>query len=354
MSRLPESSAASPGSSPVDVAIWCAQRGWPVHPLVPGLKVPAANCPSCREQNHPVEQCSCLPAGRWCHGFHAATTDLTQIRTWWDTQPRFGVAVSCGPARLVVLDVDAHANEYQSRERLLPGIPIPATIDLAGLENGFHTLALLAAYRRQRNPCHDETTLRVETASGGMHVWYSLPDGMRIRSSSGAGAKAALAWQVDVRAERGYVVAPGVRTKKGKYRPLGTVRIPAPLPEWLANELIRTGHGIASSDEPHSKTPRALIRRTKEPVDGLTRLLADVQACASASEGTGFTSKLNAAAFTAGGLVAAGRMSHVEAVVRLTQAAEAARPTQQRKITRTIHDGLKAGAARPLHLEGRS
>ncbi|MET7487032.1 hypothetical protein [Streptomyces sp. NPDC005538] len=122
----------------------------------------------------------------------------------------------------------------------------------------------------------------------------------------------------------------------------------------MANELIRTGHGIASSCEPHGKTPRALIRRTKEPVDGLTRLLDDVQACASASEGTGFTSKLNVAAFTAGGLVAAGRMSHIDAVTRLTQAAEAARPTQQGKITRTIHDGLKAGAARPLHLEGRS
>lgn len=354
MSRPPESAAASPGPSPVDTANWCAQRGWPVHPLVPGLKVPAANCPSCREQNHSAEQCLCLPAGRWCHGFHAATADLTQIRTWWDTQPRFGVAVSCGPARLVVLDVDAHANEYPSRERLLPGIPIPTAIDLAGLESGFDTLALLAAYRRQQNPCDDDTTLRVETASGGMHVWYSLPDGMRIRSSSGAGAKAALAWQVDVRAERGYVVAPGVRTKKGRYRPVGTVRIPAPLPEWLANELIRTGHGIASSCEPHGKTPSPLIRRTKEPVDGLTRLLDAVQACASASEGTGFTSKLNVAAFTAGGLVAAGRLSHVEAVARLTQAAEAARPTQQHKIARTIRDGLKAGATRPLHLEGRS
>ncbi|MEU9663772.1 bifunctional DNA primase/polymerase [Streptomyces chartreusis] len=359
MSPLPDSSAVSPGSSPVDTAIWCAQRGWPVHPLVPGQKVPAANCPSCREQNHLIENCSCLPSGRWCHGFHAATTDYAQIRTWWATQPRFGVAVSCGPARLVVLDVDAHANEYPPRERLLPGIPIPAAIDLAGLSNGFHTLALLAAYRKQQNPCDDETTLRVETASGGMHVWYSVPDGMRIRSSSGAGAKVALAWQVDVRAERGYVVAPGVRTKRGTYRPVGRAVIPAPLPEWLANELIRTGHGITSPHEPpghppYGKTPRALVLRTPEPIDGLTRLLDDVQACASASEGTGFTSKLNVAAYTAGGLVAAGRLSHAEAVSRLTKAAEAARPAQQRKITRTINDGLKAGAARPLHLEGRS
>ncbi|MGQ4357907.1 bifunctional DNA primase/polymerase [Streptomyces drozdowiczii] len=354
MSRLPEPAAVSLGLLPVETALWCAQRGWPVHPLVPGLKVPAANCESCREPSHLVKHCSCLSAGRWCHGFHAATTDLMRIRTWWGSQPRFGVAVSCGPARLVVLDVDAHANVPPSRERLLPGISIPSTIDLTGLENGFHTLALLAAYRRQPNPCDDKTTLRVETASGGMHVWYTLPDGLRLRSSAGGGAKAALAWQVDVRAERGYVVAPGVHTKKGVYKPVEPVQSPAPLPQWLANELIRTGHGIASSGEPHGKIPRPLIRRSSEAVDGLSRLLDDVKACASASEGTGFSSKLNVAAFTAGGLVAAGRMSHIEAVARLTQAAEAARPNQQHKIARTIRDGLKAGAMRPLHLEGRS
>ncbi|MFE3629430.1 bifunctional DNA primase/polymerase [Streptomyces goshikiensis] len=354
MSRPPESEAASPGSTPVDTAIWCAQRGWPVHPLVPGLKVPAANCSSCRGQSHSAEQCSCLLAGGWCHGFHAATTDVDRIREWWSSQPRFGVAVSCGPARVVVLDVDAKADEYQSRERLLPGIPIPGAIDLGGLRNGYHTLALLAAYRRHQNPCHDETTLRVETASGGMHIWYAVPDGMRIRSSSGAGTKVALAWQVDVRAELGYVVAPGGRTKAGRYTPIGPVLTPAPLPDWLANELVRTGHDAAPAQDSLSEVVRRPVRRTSESMDGLTRLLDEVQACAAVSEGAGFTTKLNKAAFTAGGLIAAGRLSHAEAVDRLTRAAESARPHQQRKITRTISDGLKAGARRPLHLEGRS
>ncbi|MFI5857225.1 bifunctional DNA primase/polymerase [Streptomyces parvulus] len=351
----PESSVAPPGPSLVDTAIWCAQRGWPVHPLVPGRKIPAANCSHCREkQDHEPVHCPCLQAGRWCHGFHAATTDLDRIRAWWDAQPRFGVAVSCGPANVVVLDVDAHASKHPQRDRLLPGIPIHPSIDLTGLENGFHTLALLAAYRRQPNPCHDDTTLRVETASGGMHIWYSLPADLRLRSSRGADATTALAWQVDVRANKGYVVAPFTCTSKGTYRPLGTVRDPAPLPQWLAEELIRTGHGIASSPAPSSQTIRPLIRRTGGPVDGLRRLLEDIEACAVADEGTGFTGKLNKAAFTAGGLVAAGRLSRTEAVDRLTYAAEAARPNQRVKIARIISDGLTAGALRPLHLEGRS
>lgn len=333
-------------------ATWCARKGWPVHPLVPERKIPAANCSRCRVQDHAPEQCSCHAADRWCHGFHAATTDLKRIRKWWRTHPRFGVAVSCGPARLVVLDVDAHAQQQPPRERLLPGIPVHPSIDLTGLESGFHTLALLAAYRGQQNPCADETTLRVRTASGGMHVWYSLPQGSRMRSSFGAGVTAALAWQVDVRAEKGYVVAPFTRTTSGTYRPLGPVMEPAPLPAWLAAELTRTGHAVISSPAPPQAAP-ALTRRSGT-VDGLSRLLEAVEACAAAPEGTGFTDKLNRAAFTAGGLVAAGRLSRAQAMNRLTQAAEAARPAQTTKINRTIHDGLKAGARRPLHLKGRS
>lgn len=352
MFRPPELPTAPSEAVPVETAIWCARKGWPVHPLVPGLKVPAGNCPRCQGQDHMPDRCPCHAAGRWCHGFHAATTDLERIRHWWTAQPEFGVAVSCGPARVVVLDVDAHAKQQPPRERLLPGIPVHPSIDLTGLDNGFHTLALLAAYRGQDDPCQDETTLRVQTASGGMHVWYALPRGLRLRSSFGAGTTAALAWQVDVRAEKGYAVAPFVRTAKGTYRPVGPAREPAPLPPWLIAELTRTGHAISTSRRPERTAP-ALARRT-ETVDGLSRLLEAVEACAAAPEGTGFTEKLNRAAFTAGGLVAAERMSYAQAVDRLTQAAEAARPQQAAKNSRTIRDGLTAGARRPLHLKGRS
>ncbi|MFH8470943.1 bifunctional DNA primase/polymerase [Streptomyces sp. NPDC017991] len=352
MLRHPKLFTAPSEPLPVDTAIWCARKGWPVHPLVPGRKIPAANCSDCRLQDHSPEECSCHAAGRWCHGFHAATTDVERIRTWWAAHPDFGVAVSCGPARLVVLDIDAHTQEQPSRERLLPGIPVHPSIDLAGLENGFHTLGLLAAYRGQQSPCSDETTLRVRTASGGIHVWYSLPQGSRMRSSSGAGVTAALAWQVDVRAEKGYVVAPFTRTKSGTYRPVGPVLEPAPLPAWLAAELNRTGHAVTSSPVPQQAAP--VLTRRSGAVDGLSRLLEAVEACATASEGTGFTDKLNRAAFTAGGLVAAGRLSHAEAVDRLTRAAEVARPAQSAKNNRTIRDGLGAGVRRPLHLKGRS
>lgn len=177
MPRQGESSRPAPSgtASPFDVAMWCASKGWPVHPLAPGRKTPAANCPSCREHNHPPQSCPCTAEGKWCHGFHAATTESARLRAWWGEDQWLGVGVSCGPAGLVVLDVDAHSTQVPDRNRLLPGIAIPEGVNLAGLASGFDTLALLAAYRGQTDPCQDEHTLRVRTPSGGLHIWYQIP-----------------------------------------------------------------------------------------------------------------------------------------------------------------------------------
>jgi hypothetical protein len=134
-----------------------------VHPLAAGRKTPAANCTQCRTTPHPPAECPCLPAGRWCHGFHAATLDQRYITQWWGAHPEFGVGIACGPAGLVVIDIDAHLTQPPTRDRILPGIPIGDDIDLTGLANGFHTFAVLAALRGQRSPAEDDTTLRVRT-----------------------------------------------------------------------------------------------------------------------------------------------------------------------------------------------
>ncbi|MGW2513909.1 bifunctional DNA primase/polymerase [Streptomyces scopuliridis] len=341
--------------SPYDVARWCAANGWPVHPLAPGRKTPAANCPTCRSEPHRPQDCSCHSAGRWCHGFHAATTNPALLEAWWGGHPTLGVGVSCGPAGLVVLDVDAHCAEVPHRDRLLPGIPIHESVNLAGLASGFDTLALLAALRGQQNPADDVSTLRVRTPSGGLHIWYRTPEkGPRYRSSVGSSPKAALAWQVDVRATSGYIVAPTTRTPAGTYSPLGPARLPALLPGWLAAELQRTGHPV--TDPPTLLPPP---RRTPARPAGqrahrlLEPLLAQVEACAAAAEGTAFTEKLNRAAYTAGGLVASGHLTDSQARDLLTAAADTARPHRGRHSRAVITSALSVGAGRPLHLEGR-
>ncbi|MFI5689755.1 bifunctional DNA primase/polymerase [Streptomyces sp. NPDC051636] len=330
-----------------------------MHPLAAGRKTPAANCTNCRTTPHPPAGCPCLPAGRWCHGFHAATLDQRRITQWWGTHPEFGVGVACGPAGLVVIDIDAHPSQPPSRDRILPGIPIGDHIDLTGLANGFHTLAVLAALRGRPSPADDETTLRVRTPSGGLHVWYRAADNRRWQCSSGSSQGRALAWQVDVRAHGGYIVGPGTVTSQGTYTPLGDIREPAVLPAWLAQELERTGHLPA----PSIPAPRPVPPRAQQAVLAagggrsdtqrlLASVLAPVEACGQLVQGAGFSDTLNRAAYTVGGLVAAGRLTQEEAERALTGTAAAARPGQERRIEQIIRSGLAAGLKRPLYTRG--
>ncbi|WP_420082623.1 bifunctional DNA primase/polymerase (plasmid) [Streptomyces sp. JL4002] len=342
------------------MALWFASKGVPVHPLTPLAKTPAGNCARCQHHLHAPSACPCKASGLWCHGFHAATTDPNVIRNWWRHEPDFGVGVSCGPAGLVVIDLDIHHDSLPDRQRLLPGIPVDDRFDLTGLTSGYDTLALLAALRRRPDPAQDSSTLRVRTPSGGLHIWYRAPlGGPAIRSSTGSSTRTALAWQVDIRATGGYIVAPGTKTPTGTYKALPGARTPAPLPLWLNAELARTGH--------HPALPKQLTfplpsrSRSTLPAGGdddahriLGPLLAEVRDCAYAPSGTAFSEKLNRAAFTAGGLAAAGHITLPECIDLLTGAANAARPDRQRRNQLVIDSALRAGSHRPIHPKGRS
>ncbi|MER6434079.1 bifunctional DNA primase/polymerase [Streptomyces sp900105245] len=355
----PEASRSTVAGLALATASWCARQGWPVHPLAPGSKAPAANCRGCRMNPHSPRACRCLSAGRWCHGFHAATLDQHRIQQWWGQHPQFGIGVSCGPAGLLVVDIDAHPAQPPTRDRILPGIPIADHVDLTGLANGFHTFAVLAALRGQPSPANDETTLRVRTPSGGMHVWYRVTDNRRWQSSVGSSSGRALAWQVDIRANGSYIIAPGTTTSHGTYTAIGKARTPAPLPTWLAQELQRTGHQPA----PHVPAPRPVPPRAQQAVSAasgsgrgqytLATILAPVEACGQVTEGAGFSDTLNRAAYTLGGLIASGRLPHAESVQALQAAATAARPGQEHRIEQIIRSGLTAGLDKPLRTSGR-
>ncbi|SCF65396.1 Bifunctional DNA primase/polymerase, N-terminal [Streptomyces sp. Ncost-T10-10d] len=270
------------------------------------------------------------------------------------------MGVACGPAGLVVVDIDAHQVQVPDRGQLLPGIPIPEQVQLDGLVSGFDTLALLAAYRGETSPAQDEHTLRVRTPSGGLHVWYRNPTpSVRYRCSTGSARHTALAWQVDIRAEGGYIVAPGTRTPKGVYRPEGSARRPAVLPEWLQRELRRTQHVIEHKSlvEPVAPAVPAPAHRGGRRAASADRLIdpliALVAECAAAPEGTGFSEKLNRAAYTAGGLVAAGHLDQAAIRDRLVRVAHYARPWQQSRNEKIVDDALAVGSVRPLHLKGR-
>ncbi len=350
-----EESAFSEPPTSRDVAQWCATQGWPVHPLVG--KQPVRNCRACGGDRHPhrPSDCPCIAAQGWCHSFHAATVNPSRIRSW---DPSWGVGVACGAAGLVVIDIDVHDKSMPERSKLVKGFMVPDHVDLSGLRNGYHSLAVLAAYRGQTSPADDTTTLRVRTPSGGLHVWYRLgPSHPPLRCSSGSDQnRTFLAWQVDVRASGGYIVAPGTRTSQGIYTPVPPATKPAVLPDWLLEDLLRTGHGPR---EPRSTgtsgSPQVPPARSRRPAAAyLKTLLADVEACGVASEGAGFSAKLNRAAWTAGGLIAGGLIDHGEAHRQLLEVANMARPQRAHRNLAIINAALAQGGLRPLLPEGHA
>ncbi|MEF9915603.1 bifunctional DNA primase/polymerase [Streptomyces sp. P5-A9] len=338
-------------------ASWCARCGWPVHTLAAGRKTPVANCPDCRWASHPPAERPCIPAGRWCRGFRAATLDQRRVARWWGTHPELGGGVSCGSADVVVIDIDAHSTQSPGRDGILPGIPIADHMDLTGLANGFHTLAVLAALRGRPSPADDDATLRVRTPSGGRHIWYRATGNRCWHCSSESSTGRGLAWQVDVRADGGYIIAPGTSTTHGMYNLIGEMREPADLPSWLSQELKPTAHlpaptVLASRSVPPRAQPAVLATggvcgHTQQM---LASVLAPVEACGPVFEGAGFSDALNRAAYALGGLVAAAYLKQDDAERALTESAAAARPGQERRAEQVIRSGLAAGIKRTLPL----
>lgn len=217
-------------------AKWYANNGRPVYPPATRSKTPTGNCEACRRhgRSSPGRACRLLN-GRWCHGFRAATLNPDRIDQCWGNNPDFGVGVACGPAGLVIIDIDMHHLPLPARDRALPGITIADRVDLTGLSKGFHALVVLAALRHAVNG--DEATLRVRPPSGGLPMWYRAQGGRRWQRSTGSSPGRAFARQVDVRTHGGYLAASGTVTSS----PLVRTREPAPLPDWLAGEFGRTG-----------------------------------------------------------------------------------------------------------------
>ncbi len=350
-------------SRAAEVAAWCARQEWPVFPLQAGHKTPRPGCSRCRRASgryvaHAPAGCPCIGQGRWCHGFYAATTDAGRIARWWSDRPVPGVGVATGPAGLVVVDVDCHVEGPVEAGRVLPAFGVTEQ-EARTVRTGWDTWNLLARLAGGSDAANAVRTLAVATPSGGRHLWFTAPRGTRWASSAGGDHDGrALGWQLDVRAEGGYIVAPGTRTVAGVYRAVGEVRAPARLPGWLAGALERTGHLLTTSTpRPRAAAVPNLARQIAAPQAQsawasavAATALGQVAECERLPEGSGWSSKLNKAAFTMGGLVAAGLVSSdAEARRALVDAAVQARPRREREAHRIIQSGLAAGQRRPLN-----
>lgn len=192
----------APRTALLSAALAAAARGWPVIPLYPRGKVPALHgerrCPGtgdCTDGHRTFEQ--------------RATTDPARIERCWATGP-FNVGIATGPAGLLVVDLDMLKPEDEK------GTPDGAANFLALCERAGHPLP---ATRRTRTP------------SGGQHLYFTAPTGVRFSNTTGT-----LTPKVDTRAWGGQVVAPGSITPQGPYTVLDDAPV-ANLPEWLQKAL---------------------------------------------------------------------------------------------------------------------
>ncbi|MEU1569087.1 bifunctional DNA primase/polymerase [Streptomyces mirabilis] len=349
---------------PARVARWCVAQGFPVFPLSPGCKTPLPGCPRCRRGSsayveHSAEECTCPAEDGWCHGFYAATLSPARVERWW-SQPRRGVGVATGPARLVVVDVDRHGKTPPADpRRILPGLEV-SLAEAVTVRDGLDVLRLLASRCERGDPALGTSTLTVRTPSGGLHLWFRAPARTTWRSSVGGDHRGrSLGWQLDVRAQGGYIVAPGTRTKTGSYEVIGPMTAPALLPDWLAGQLTRSGHLI---EEPYAALDHPAVPNRARAAARVARVesrswaektvataLGQIAACGQLAEGAGWSATVNKAAYTLGGLVAAGHITEGAALEALRGAAISARPSKENVAWGIISSGFAAGKRRALH-----
>ncbi|MFF3859187.1 bifunctional DNA primase/polymerase [Streptomyces sp. NPDC002209] len=183
-------------------ALTAAAAGWPVFPLRPGDKRPAL---------HGEDQCTLTGP---CTGGHVkweqrATTDRAAIIRCWTHKP-YNVGIATGPAGLLVVDLDK-----------------PKTNSKSDAPDGAATLRALCERAGQAIP----TTYRVRTPSGGQHLYFTAPAGLRLGNTAGR-----LGPLIDTRAHGGYAVAPGSTTRAGMYEVIDPAPL-AELPAWIPSLL---------------------------------------------------------------------------------------------------------------------
>jgi len=247
-----------------------------------------------------------------------------RITRAWDRYP-YGIGIACGPAGLVVIDLDTAKGEAAT---------------------GAETLAELEHQSGSALPA----TWTVGTPSGGRHLYYRRPSAGVFGNTA-----ARVGPGIDTRALGGYVVAPPTTTDAGEYWLIDD-HPPSELPDWfgqLVNAPERTSPiNVASHCSP---TQRAgSDRSTSHRLDRYVAaaLAAEQERILSAAEGRR-NHTLFSASIAVGQLVGAQLLDRLEAEQILLQAAQAhvaAGAYGGGQARQTIASGLRRGSAEPRQL----
>ncbi len=289
------------------------EAGWPVFPLRPGTKRPAT-------PNHTAEDCNGTDPR--CTQGHTgweqrATTDPGRIARAWDQRP-WGIGIACGPAGLVVVDLD-----------------VPKQSGTTGAE----ALRQLELDDGQDMPA----TFTVATPSGGRHLYYTNPPG-----ETHGNTASKVAAHIDTRAAGGYVVAPPTQLSCGDSYHIIDDHLPAELPRWFSQLLSPPTRPTTATQTRHAAD--AGSDRVKRYV--AAALNSELDRLATTSEGQR-NHTLFTASIAVGQLVGAALLPATEAEEALEQAAAshvAAGAYSSGQARKTIASGLRRGQREPRRL----
>jgi hypothetical protein len=235
---------------------------------------------------------------RTVNGLTDATTEITLVDRWWGRWPDAGIGVRCD--HLLVVDIDN------------PG----------GWENW---LEVAEPYGWEV-----DDTLVCVTRSGGVHLYYWLPDGIL----DGSGAADGIATRVDTRYHNNYVIAPPTPG----YDVLNDA-VPALAPAWLTGHIVKVKQRKAQADTRVSAATGPSTRY------GLQALESELGRLALAPEGTR-NDTLNRAALRCGQLAAGGQLDPVHGAQQL-HAVALRIGLGDKESAATIRSGMTAGARQP-------
>ncbi|MFI6165012.1 bifunctional DNA primase/polymerase [Micromonospora haikouensis] len=280
-----------------------AARGWPVFMLARS-KRPVANCPPCTDPgpDHDRDTCPCLT----CHGFYAATTDPERVAAIIDAVPRGQLALRTGAASgTVVVDVDPRHGGHHSMAALITEGLLPRT-------------------------------RYAVTGSNGLHLYYQHP-GPSVTSRPLPGRHG-----IDIKADGGYVVLPPSRHQRTG-RPYRWANAGHDLTE-MAPALLDACQAAPT------RTATDPTRSTRTPGGGAISspdaLLASILATVAAAPKGRHRVTLYGAARGVARMVAAGAISHADAIAALTTAGRAAQQTE-REIRGAITGGFRDEGVAP-------
>jgi hypothetical protein len=181
-------------------------------------------------------------------GVYNATNDIDQIADWWRWQPNANIGWHPGADGCLALDADSYKHTYGGADLLSPA---------------------------------DQETVTSLTGSGGTHLTYRLPEGVRVGNATGR-----LPAGIDIRGWGGYIVLPpSIHPNGRRYQwetRYGPHEIPiAPLPAVIWDKI----HMFAMSGKIESTHP-ARIRQAVALVDRVLVAL-DIPAVGPVAYGQG-------------------------------------------------------------------